>query len=231
MNQVYRREQKYALATTESLRLCAYLEKVLREDPHNGSGGYPVRSLYFDTLGNLDFHEKEDGCDQRKKLRLRIYDCDADFALLEMKQKEGERQRKRSLRISRNQAMQLADGNYSCLLEIEDPFAQECFAVLHMYAYRPKVVVEYDRKAFVLQENNIRITFDHRIRATESSFCLFDKKLNLYPVLDASISVLEVKYNGFLLSYVQDAIKQANKSAVAVSKYALGRLASMHYLF
>lgn len=231
MHQVYRREQKYTLQTTEALRLCSCLEQVLQQDSHNGVNGYPVRSLYFDTLGNLDFHEKEDGSNPRKKIRLRIYSCEADFALLEMKQKDGESQLKRSLRVSREQALQIAAGQYSCLLQMEDPFAQECFTVLHMFCYRPTGIVEYNRKAFVLQENKIRITFDSRIRATESSFDLFDKNLNLYPVLDHSLIVLEVKYNGFLLSYVQNAVDNTNKSAVAVSKYALGRLASMHYSF
>lgn len=231
VQQVFRREQKYVLQTAEALRLCAYLEKVLQEDSHNGPGGYAVRSLYFDTMSNRDFHEKEDGADPRSKLRLRCYGPDADFALLEMKQKQGESQRKRSLRVSRGQAQQLAEGRYSCLLEMDDPFAKECFAVLHMCAYRPKAIVTYNRKAFVLRENRTRVTLDSQIRATESSGRLFDPSLSLYPVLDSSLTVLEIKYNGFLLSYVQDAVNRANRSTEAVSKYALGRMASMHKWF
>ena len=73
----------------------------MHEDPHNGISGYPVRSLYFDTLDDRDFHEKAAGVELRRKLRLRSYDPAADFAMLEMKQKQGASQLKRSLRVTR----------------------------------------------------------------------------------------------------------------------------------
>ena len=56
----------------------------------NRGTGYPIRSLYFDTPEDRDFHEKEDGIELRRKLRLRCYAPDAAFALLEMKQKQGD---------------------------------------------------------------------------------------------------------------------------------------------
>jgi len=50
--------------------------------------------------------------------------------------------------------------------------------------YRPKTIVQYNRKAYIAKENKIRITFDNNIIATESSFDLFSENLLMYPVLD-----------------------------------------------
>ena len=101
MRDVLREEKKFLLNQAEALKLRNYLSNVVHTDSHNGPDGYQVRSLYFDSLSNRDFQEKEDGLELRRKFRLRVYSPDADFALFEMKQKQGPYQRKRSLRLSR----------------------------------------------------------------------------------------------------------------------------------
>ena len=50
MNQVQREEKKFLISVAEYLRKSCELEKILMQDPHNGSDGYLIRSLYFDTL-------------------------------------------------------------------------------------------------------------------------------------------------------------------------------------
>ena len=57
----------------------------------------------------------------------------------------------------------------------------------------------------------------------QSSFDLFDPHLNMNPVLDPYNVVLEVKFNGFLLSYIRDLINCTDKSELSVSKYVLAR--------
>ena len=98
---------------------------------------------------------------------------------------------------------------------------------MHCRCYRPKAVVEYRRQAFVARENHIRITLDSRITATESRWDLFDGGLAMYPVLDPFQMVLEVKYNGFLLSYIKDRLDLAERSELSVSKYCLARSVSL----
>lgn len=111
-----------------------------------------------------DFYEKEDGLEIRRKIRLRTYSPDSDFAMLEMKQKQGENQKKRSLRLSKEDADELSRGQYSCLLKYENSFAVECYGLMNMFCYRPKAIVEYQRKAYVASENKTRITFDLQLR-------------------------------------------------------------------
>ena len=89
--------------------------------------------------------------------------------------------------------------------------------------YRPKVIVEYKRDAFIVKENSIRLTFDHHITSTESSFDIFNPNLQLTPVMDTANVILEVKYNGFLLSYVKDLVKNVSCVSTSVSKYYLSR--------
>ena len=81
-----RQEKKYLMTLLDGQRLCARLSGFLLEDAHSGAQGYAVRSLYFDTLDDGDYRDKLDGLELRRKLRLRIYDPAAGFAMLEMKE-------------------------------------------------------------------------------------------------------------------------------------------------
>ena len=58
---------------------------------------------------------------------------------------------------------------------------------------------------------------------------LFSPDLNMCPVLDPFNGVLEVKYNGFLLSYIKELVNEANRSELSVSKYCLARSATMKF--
>lgn len=231
MNEVLRQEKKYLMNQVSMYRLAGRLEQVMLADPHNGAEGYTVRSLYFDTLGETDYGDKLDGLELRRKIRLRVYSPGDSFAMLEMKQKQGSQQKKRSLRVSREDAAALAEGRYGCLLRYDEPFAAECFGLMHRRCYRPKTIVEYRRKAFIARENKIRITFDHQIRATETDLDLFSPRLNMNPVLDPFNGVLEVKFNGFLLTYLKNLVNGADRSELSVSKYCLARSATLHFGF
>ena len=203
MRDVLREEKKFLLNQAEALKLRNYLSNVVHTDSHNGPDGYQVRSLYFDSLSNRDFHEKEDGLELRRKFRLRVY----------------------------REAQALIEGDYSVLLNSGSEFGQECYSIMEMWAYRPKTVVEYDRFAFIAPENSIRITFDSGIRANEVNFNIFDRNLVLNSVMSPFAVVLEVKYNGFLLSYIKHMLLPVQKSELSVSKYCMARQIGCDYRF
>ncbi len=227
LNEVLRQEKKFFVNSEMAAALSGRLEKVMISDPHNGPLGYNIRSLYFDTPDDKDFNDKVHGLELRRKIRLRIYDPDADFAMLEIKQKEGAYQKKRSLRVTREDAEALIRGDHWVLLGYKEDFAAECFGIMNMYSYRPKVIVEYLRKAYIAKENRIRITIDSEITGTESSTDLFSRNIPLYPALDSFNAVLEVKYNGFLLSYIKGLVNSVDCSEISVSKYCLARGATL----
>ena len=221
--EVLRHEKKYSvdLATASILR--RRLAAVMQADPHNGADGYLVRSLYFDTPDNADFRDKVDGLDCRRKVRLRVYTPDDAFAKLELKEKQGDDQRKRSLTLTRADAVQVCAGDYSPLLRYDDLFAGEMYGRMTSKLYRPVCLVEYDRIAFLAPENDTRITLDLRVRAREYCADLFAPQTNCWPVCPRGEGTLEVKFSRFLLSYVKDAVSAADKMQVSRSKYCLAR--------
>ena len=223
MNVVTREEKKFLISIDEFRNKSHYLDMLMLQDEHNGINGYTIRSLYFDSVYDDDFFEKLEGIETRRKIRLRIYDPKSDFAMLEMKQKQGASQKKRSLRMTKEDAQALIAGKYEVLLGYKDDFARECYGLMHYKCYRPKTIVQYNRKAYIAKENKIRVTFDNNIIATESCFDLFSENLVMNPVLDKFNVVLEVKFNGFLLDYIRQFINSINKSELSVSKYALAR--------
>ena len=223
MLNVLRQEEKYPLNLQEAIQYSHRFSRLLMPDPYSRSGSYPVRSLYFDTVDDRDFFDKVTEQNLRRKIRLRIYSWDAPTAKLEVKQKNGCYQRKRSLIVSRQDALALIDGQYPVLLRYPEAFAAELFAIMTTECYRPKSIVEYQRQAFMARENNIRLTFDSRLRATESSVELFDPRLPLYPVFDEDKVILEVKYDRFLLGYVKQILSHVDRRSISSSKYCLSR--------
>lgn len=230
MGAVSRQEKKFLISYSEFRRCDNMFEKVLISDKHNKDMGYLIRSLYFDSIYDRDFNEKESGTEIRRKIRLRIYDANQKFATLEMKQKNGENQLKRGVSLTREDAIALINGDYSVLLKYDD-FAIECYGLMNMYCYKPKTVVQYNRKAYIAKENNIRLTFDFNIKGSETNFNIFDENLLLNDVFDKDKVVFEVKYNHFMLSYVKNLLEQIEKSEVSVSKYCLCRASTKNYIF
>lgn len=223
MLDVFREEKKYVCNLLEAAYIKNTLMGVMEGDPYQGYKPYMVRSLYFDSYTDRDYREKEDGLSERKKVRLRVYSPDAKTAKLELKQKSGCMQRKQSLSISREHAKELIKGNYEVLKEYEGEFATQMYNLMTLETYIPKTVVEYDRIAFTAPVNSIRLTIDSGVRANEGCFDIFDKKLTLYPVMNASKVILEVKYNNFLLFYIKEALRCVNKIESSASKYTMAR--------
>lgn len=216
--EVLRTEKKYGLGPQEASRMEFLLSQVLRRDAHSKNGAYRVRSLYFDTPDALDYYEKIDGLESRKKVRLRIYGLGDTTAKLELKQKQGTLQRKRSLSLSREHAEQLIEGDFSCLENYGD-FGQYMGRLMQMGVYRPSCLIEYDRTAFFCETNDIRITFDSRLRSNEGNARLYDPSVQLAPVGPPGGVTLEVKYNHYLLSYIKDVLAAVNMLSISSSKY------------
>lgn len=225
---VLRMEKKYLLSLGEMFSLNHRLSLTLKGDEHNGADGYLVRSLYFDTIDDTDFNDKADGYEMRRKIRLRVYDPSGDTAKLELKEKQGNFQRKRSLLLGREQAQALCRGDYTPLRSINTEFSLELYSRMTQFLYEPKCIVEYDRKAYIVPENNIRITIDSNLRATEAIHDIFRTDVGAYPVGILQSATLEVKYSNFLLSYVKDLVSLSGRTQVSLSKYCAARTISMH---
>ena len=221
---VFRTERKYILNQIQTSGIFARLSMIMQGDPHNGTNAYMVRSLYFDTVFNDDYFDKMAGVERRRKIRLRIYDVNSPVAKLEIKEKQGTSQLKRSLTVTREEAIELQNGNYDVLRDRDEPLAGELYVLMTTKQYRPVCIVEYQRRAFMSPTNDIRITFDSKISSNEGNFSIFGDKLQNYPVFPMGKTILEVKYNGFLLSYIKDMISSLDCQESATSKYCMARI-------
>lgn len=227
MLDVLRRELKYSVSATDVVNLKRQLSGVMQEDIHNRASGYMVRSVYFDGLYDSDFEDKIGGYDNRQKIRLRIYDVNSSYIKLEIKEKSGISQRKRSLSVTREEAERMLQADYGFLCEREETIAHWLYTFLTTRCYRPKCIVEYDRMAFCEPGNDIRVTFDSGLRATELNVQgLFDENLVLYPVCSSSEITMEVKYDRFLYTHIKNIISQTDKMQVSNSKYVRSRMIS-----
>lgn len=224
---VFRSEKKYEVDLQTESVLTDRLQKLMEADPHNGISGYMVRSLYFDGIYDGDYFDKVDGLEYRKKIRLRIYSPSDETVKLEIKEKKGSAQLKSSLVISRENAKQLIEGNYTPLLAMDNEIAKRAYLIMTEQLYRPRCIVEYDRKAFIHHANDIRITLDTGLRTCDDPHRFFEEDPILHPVFLNPI--LEVKYNGFLLGYLRYAVNLADLPEQAISKYEHCRKAN-HYL-
>lgn len=220
---VYRSENKYILSKDKISNLKFKLDKVLSRDDNSKNGPYIVRSLYFDSINNIDFNTKLAGTEIRKKIRIRTYDPKAKKCKLEMKHKNGDLQHKISIWISKEDALELINKNYSVLLKYasENKDALEFYTTMELGCYAPVAMIEYDRIAYTYGLYNTRITFDMNVRTSESNFNLFDEKPIYTPVINDTI--LEIKYDGKLMGFLAEIFKPYKLNKVSVSKYCYGR--------
>lgn len=219
---VARTENKYALDDVTAAKLRGVLEHVMQRDPHGGDDGYPVRSLYFDTPFDQDYHDKVDGFEVRQKVRLRIYSPNDQKAKLELKRKIGKYQWKSTVTVSRDDACRLIDGQYAAVGEkTQSPFVKKLVSMMERHCYRPRTTIEFHRLAFIIRIENTRVTFDTKLQASQSLQDLYSPNPAYYPILHPAI--LEVKYTNILASQIKMAIATANQLPLSVSKYCLGR--------
>ena len=83
----YRVEKKYICTEQELQILQTRLSALMNYDKNQVTDRYLIRSMYFDTYDNRFFHENEAGIDDRKKYRIRTYNCEAGNIRLEIKSK------------------------------------------------------------------------------------------------------------------------------------------------
>ena len=226
MRQVFRKEVKYRVHISDFLRIRDRLAAFMTPDPHGvaGTGTYTVRSLYFDSIADRDLHDNLEGVTEKRKIRIRTYDTESDFALLEYKCKSVADSRKISLVISRQEAMRLEDGDYELLLEREEELATFLYYKITKGVYRPRTIVEYERTAFLYPVSDVRITYDHNIMGSISQHGLYEPGIQMYRLIPQDYGVLEVKYNDFLVSPLQRILSVLDVMPEANSKYSSARL-------
>lgn len=216
----FRHELKYIVSYEDMLNIREKLNKVLTID--RNESGYMVRSLYFDGINDNDYYDKLGGEIDRKKIRLRIYEPNADKVKLELKSKYDTHQLKKSLVINKKDAEELIKENYSILLNYNSEVAKEIYLILRENLYKPKIIIEYNRIAYITSTTT-RITFDFDIKESTNIEDFFNENINYYDLTNKKDIVLEVKFDRFLEPYISNILSSCKTTSQSVSKYIIGR--------
>lgn len=237
----YRHELKYKISYPDYLAMRSRLRPVMKADPHASAGGrYLVRSIYFDNLNDKALREKIDGVAKREKFRIRYYNDDFSYIVLEKKMKIGSRCLKCSAPITEEECRKILSGGRSSATDggrgsmrngglsfmkaHPQELVRELYAKMSYQQLRPRVLVSYMREPFIYQAGNVRVTFDTDIRTSLFRQDFLTKEAAGISATDEPRDIiLEVKFDAFLPDVVQDLIQVKGIRQHAFSKYSASR--------
>jgi SPX domain protein involved in polyphosphate accumulation len=222
MENGYRHEFKYLISKRSADILRYRLPHVMQRDPNTGeTGKYTIRSLYFDDLSNSALDEKLSGLAHREKFRIRYYNYDPTFLKLELKEKHGNLTKKTAASITFKEAEIICSASANGIIENPNDLVHKLQQDCRLCGLRPRVLVDYDRTPFVCKDGNTRITLDENLRTRPYCTDLLAPEHAMIPILDRDQVILEVKFDDFLPGYLDAAMADIPKAALAISKFAL----------
>lgn len=220
----YRHELKFMVSDMELTVLRYRLMPLMHTDVHQENGAYTIRSLYFDDFYDTCMRENEDGVDNRKKYRIRIYNGSREVIKLEKKMKHRDMTRKMSVSLPEEICRTYVRGEIPQFYEGQSDLEKELLCEVKMHGMQPKSIVEYERTAFVEPRGNVRITFDRNISGSSRINEFMERELTLVPLLPAGQHILEVKYDELLPQYIADMLEIQALQQISFSKYYYSRL-------
>lgn len=228
----YRNELKYFISETDLLIIQERLKPIIKLDPYvdKEKGFYVVKSLYFDDHEDTCLNHNEFSLGKRKKYRLRIYGDNKELILLEKKEKENSMSRKTSCKLTRDEYDALFYGNVQGLYwKTEKPLLKEFVLQILYKRFSPKVIIKYERTAFIDYPGNVRVTLDRNISCSYQNDRFMDSDYTVIPILEKGRHLLEVKYDEFLPDYIKQVIQLESLEQATFSKYYMGRVTSQNH--
>ena len=144
--------------------------------------------------------------------------------MLEKKEKIEGRCHKKSCKITVEEYNQIISGDLTDLIfDTEKKLIKELAIDMLMYDYRPKVIIDYERIAFVEEITNVRVTFDMKISASYELENFLNGDYQNFYVLPSGLNVLEVKFDNILPSYIRNIVESYGFKQGSFSKYYYGR--------
>lgn len=228
----YRNELKYFVSTNSLKVVEERLKNLIQLDPYvdKEKGFYIVKSLYFDDYDDTCLNHNEYSLGRRKKYRIRMYGNNAELIILEKKEKENSMSRKTSCKLSKDQYHALCNGKVEQLYwKTKDSLLKEFALQIMLKRFTPKVVIKYERTAFVDFPGNVRVTIDRNISCSTQISRFLNSDYTVIPILEKGQHLLEVKYDEFLPDYIKQVIQLDSLEQATFSKYYMGRITSQNH--
>ena len=220
LEQKFRHEYKHSITPADMVTLRMRLSAVMQHDSFTVGGKYFIRSLYFDNIFDKALLEKLNGVNQREKFRIRYYNGDTSFIRLEKKAKFGGLSSKLSAPLTYGQANLLARG--IPVRDSKNELINELAFKMDTQLLKPKTIVDYSREAFVYPVGNVRVTLDCNIRTGMDPTELLDP--NCVTVPTGEDIILEVKWDEYLPSAIEQAVQLGSRQTSSFTKYAACRI-------
>ncbi len=221
----YRTEWKY-ICNDRDLDILKYrIAAVLHMDDKANRDVYNIHSLYFDDYRNSCAFDNDAGNSERSKWRIRYYDEDDSFIRLERKRKKQDLCYKESCQLKKDEYDKIIGGNISDVLWNTDQKLLKEFCIDVMTkGFVPKIIIDYERTAFVDPVLNVRITFDRNISGSLQTEGFMERDYLKFPVQNRGEHILEVKFDDLLPGHLEKILHESGLQRNTFSKYYLGRL-------
>ena len=219
----YRHEIKYMITPGDAASIRTNLSAVAKMDPHaKEKGFYHIHSLYFDDLADTALHEKLDGVNERRKFRIRYYNDDPGYIMLECKMKRDGVGCKPQERLTLEETQKIIRGDIDWMVKSGRPLLAALYVDMKTRHLRPKTVVDYKRVPFIYAPGNVRVTIDWAIRSGPPKDFLKPGGLTL--PIEEDVTLLEVKWDGYLPNLIRKAAALKSRTVTSFSKYAACRV-------
>ena len=197
----------------------------MEKDSHTPDNGrYLIHSLYFDDYKDTTVNTTNSGLSKRFKWRIRYYGDDLDYIVLERKEKINSRCHKKSCKLTLTEYDKIISGNITDIVyDTNKELLKELARDMLIYDYRPKVIVDYERIAYVEEITNVRITFDMKISASYELEHFLDGDYTKFYIQETGENVLEVKFDDILPSYIRNIVESYGFNQTSFSKYYYSR--------
>ena len=221
----YRHELKYPISFSDYLAIRQRLRPVMTPDEHVLSDGrYIIRSIYFDNIEDKALREKINGVQKREKFRIRYYNDDFSFIVLEKKLKYNSLCMKIDARLLEEECRAILTGDTRWMMTHQSGLVKELYCKMNSQQLRPKVLVSYIREPYVYAAGNVRVTFDSQIRSTLFHRSFMEDSVSDVQVLDNPGDViLEIKFDAFLPDIIYSLLQTEGIRQQAYSKYSACR--------
>ena len=230
----FRHEYKYIISEKQAAILKNRVSALMAQDLHAGkSGTYEIRSVYFDDADDNCYYQNDAGTDPRSKYRIRIYNASDKRIVLEKKMKQKGMTKKRQQPISVDEYRMLMDDGVWNVKDIamaadhnfhkEPPLVKELLILKQTRLMQPKIIVAYERTPFIEPNGNVRVTFDDAIASSEAFEDFFCSKLHKRSIMPLGYTLMEVKFDEFLPSYIRENLEIGHLRQTSFSKYYLCR--------
>lgn len=207
-----RYELKYILTPSQYRAVRAEIEKRLEADEF---GENAVQSLYLDTADDRLIRESIEKPIFKEKLRFRCYNLNENDGevFVEMKRKYDGVVYKRRLACKESEALGIASGLKNTQIGKELGYFFSFYGDL-----RPKVMILYDREAFLDKSGDLRVTFDRNVRYRKDELN-FHTSLDGDPLLKNGEVLMELKTGTAFPLWLCELLDKEQIRKTSFSKY------------